>query len=116
MIYELSKQHAKLFPLADLNGQLTKYDEEMEELNKAKSKAKQTIELADCYICCAGMYRFDKEIAENNLAIIQLMAETLGIDWLDILKTAVKKWEVNIKRKWEYKDGKYHHIGIDGFE
>lgn len=112
----MSKQHAKLFPLADLNGQLAKYDEEMGEVNMAKSKAKQTIELADCFICCAGMYRFDKQIANCNLAVIQLMADALGIDWSDVQETAAKKWEVNMKRKWEYKDGKYHHVGIDGFE
>lgn len=116
MIQKIASQHRKLFPKADLEGQMAKYNEEMDELINAKTKEKRTLELADCYICCAGMYRFDRTIAETYVAIVEVTAESLGIDWSDVLDVASKKWAVNMKRKWEYKDGKYHHIGIDGLE
>lgn len=101
------EQHKKLFPLADLSGQLLKLEEELNEVKTAKTTMEMIEEIADCIICCIGIYRFAPETAHFILKSIL----TQNDDYIPQIYDAVEsKWKINLNRKWEYKNGRYHHI------
>ena len=101
------EEHKKLFPLADLSNQLLKLEEELNEVNAANSLEHRIEELADCIICCIGIYRFAPQTAHFIIKSILLQND----DYLTNIYDAVEeKWKINLNRKWEYKNGKYHHI------
>lgn len=101
------EEHKKLFPLADLTNQVLKLEEEINEVNTADTLTHRIEELADCIICCIGISRFAPKTA--NFIIKSIM--TQNDDFLPEIYDAVEhKWKVNLNRKWEYKNGKYHHI------
>lgn len=100
-------EHKKLFPLADLANQLLKLEEELNEVKTANKLSHKIEELADCIICCIGIYRFAPETA--NFIVKSILAQY--DDYVPEIYEAVEnKWQINLNRKWEYKNGKYHHI------
>ena len=112
-----AKRHEKLFPLADLSGQLLKLEEELEELQNAPTMEKVINELADCLICCQGVYRFAPRVAD-------LIIHNSFDIWKEkgILGKAVEyvetKWKINEARPWVFDvvTKKYKHKGKDGYE
>lgn len=101
-------EHKKLFPLADLQGQVMKLDEELDEYLKATTQEEKIKELADCIICCIGIFRWTTLVSRSYLAFIY---SRINKDlYKDIIKEVNNKWQININRTWEYKDGKYHHV------
>lgn len=110
---KMSKEHEKLFPLADLQGQVLKLEEEFKEYRRAwldcdDKQAKK--EVADILIVCAGIYRWCPIVASE---IEYLFAKVYDYD---VEEEVNRKWQVNLNRTWEYKEGKYHHVGVDGNE
>jgi hypothetical protein len=101
-------EHKKLFSLADLGGQIMKLNEEFQEYKDANSDEERYKELADCFICCIGIYRFAPLVSRAMIAhlINHQSDKSLKI----IIDEINKKWQINLNRTWEYKDGKYHHV------
>jgi hypothetical protein len=104
---EKMAEHEKLFPLADLRGQILKLEEELKEVDAAKNKVEAIQELADCIICCIGICRFAPKTATFIIKSI-MMQHDFYLD--EICNEVERKWEINLNRKWEYKNGRYHHI------
>lgn len=101
------EQHKKLFPKADLSGQLLKLEEELIEVKHAASTIEMIKEIADCIICCIGIYRFAPETAAF---FIKSIITNYNVFLPEIYDEVERKWEINLNRKWEYKNGRYHHI------
>lgn len=101
------EEHKKLFPLADLSGQLMKLEEELNEVETAKTLQDKIEELADCIICCIGIYRFAPKTAHF---IIKSIVQQNDAYLPEIYDAVEAKWKINQNRKWEYKNGKYHHV------
>lgn len=101
------EEHKKLFPLADLSGQLMKLEEELNEVDASINFQDKIEEIADCIICCIGIHRFAPQTAHFIIKSIL----TQNDEYIPEIYDAVEnKWKINLSRKWEYKDGKYHHI------
>lgn len=112
-IKELSKEHAALFPNATAESQLYKLEEEIKELEDAKTNTQVIKELADIVIVCAGLYRWFKSTA---LVIDFYFAMLNKFIWHEVVKEVDRKWQVNKARKWEWNGKTYKHIGVDGNE
>lgn len=115
LLKKISIEHEKLFPNADIGSQTDKLEEELTELEQTKGSYEAINELADCFICCAGMYRFAPQVALLCISGINNTVEELGYKTV-FLKCVEAKWEFNKTRKWEFKDGKYHHTGTDEYD
>lgn len=101
------EEHKKLFPLADLSGQLLKLEEELNEVETAETLQEKIEETADCIICCIGIYRFAPKTAQF---IINSIVSENDDHIVEIYEAVENKWKINLGRKWEYKNGKYHHV------
>lgn len=101
------KEHKELFPLADLRGQLLKLEEELNEVETAETFSDKIEELADCIICCIGIYRFAPKTAQF---IIKSIVSENNDNIVDIYDAVENKWKINLGRTWEYKNGRYHHV------
>lgn len=107
---KLSKEHESLFPKADLQSQVIKLEEELGEVSEAKTEEQVIKELADCIICCIGMYRFAPKTAE-------LLDSVIGQASKPTIEEAVRrKWKINLGRTWEWNGKTYKHKGKDGEE
>lgn len=100
------EEHKKLFPLADLNGQVLKLNEELDEFLLATTDEERVKELADCIICCIGIFRWATLVARSYIVMI---FEKKKDKIKEILDEVNHKWEINLNRTWEYKNGYYHH-------
>lgn len=110
---KISKEHEKLFPVCTLESQVLKMEEECKELYMVQNTDNAVKELADCIIVCAGIYRFTPNFARTVANEII----NANIDIVEELEKEVnRKWQINLKRKWEFKNGVYKHIGKDGNE
>lgn len=113
-----AERHEKLFPLADLGSQVLKLEEEILEAMDAESEEQLIKEIADCLICCWGIYRFTPRMAKIliNSVVMKL------INGYDDIKKAVdyaeEKWKINEGREWIFDPltKKYKHKGVDGYE
>ena len=90
------EEHKKLFPLADLSGQLMKLEEELNEVETAKTLQDKIEELADCIICCIGIYRFAPKTAQF---IIKSIVSENNDNIVEIYEAVENKWKVNLNRK-----------------
>lgn len=94
----------KLFPKADMPGQLMKLEEELNEFKEAES----IDELADVCIVCFGLMALKSHI---GAFIYSVIVDELTVEELKKLEQVIDtKVDINLSRKWEYKDGKYKHI------
>jgi hypothetical protein len=107
---KMAKEHEKLFPKADLASQVIKLEEELNEVGEAKDEDHVIRELADCVICCAGMYRFAPKTAE----LLDGAIGTASRKYVD--EEVERKWRINLKRTWEWNGKTYKHKGKDGNE
>lgn len=108
----LSKEHEALFPKADLASQVYKLDEEILESQKAETAEQKLREIADCIICCIGIYRFAPNVAKQFMDKVSLNSEQIS----DVEFEVLRKWNVNKSRKWEWNGKTYKHVGKDGNE
>ena len=90
------EEHKKLFPLANLSGQLIKLEEELNEVETAKTLQDKIEELADCIICCIGIYRFAPKTAQF---IIKSIVSENNDNIVEIYEAVENKWKVNLNRK-----------------
>lgn len=105
----MKKWFKKTFPKATIWGQIRKFDEELLELNNAKTKEEKTEELADIFIVCQGFHALKNKGASGNCLANFLYNDNveafLDNDCLEITRVynAVKdKFERNKKRQWQY--------------
>lgn len=101
---EIKEWHEKTFPDATLSGQLIKLEEELKELDEAQSVEESLKEMADVYIVCCGLDRWDSKVSE----ILQLHFITVITE--DLVKAIKAKHEKNLKRVWvKTQEGTFHH-------
>lgn len=112
-IEKMAKEHAELFPLASLESQIWKLEEEISEYKEATELYQTVKELADCFIVCIGIYRFTPIVAKQ---IMQGLIDLSEVSLEAVEREIERKWQINLKRTWEW-DGKiYKHKGKDGWE
>ncbi len=105
---KMAKEHEKLFPNATLESQVWKLEEEIAEYQKANGFEDGLKEMADIVIVCGGLYRWCPLLAE---AIYCGASEDTLYYWEDELEEEVnRKWQINLKRKWEWNGKTYHHV------
>ena len=94
---------------------IVKLDEENEEAGEALMHYIR--ELADCLIVCAGIYRFDREIAIREAENVLMAADSFGIGFTDlVLEEVNRKWNINKSRKWKWNGTTYKHTNKEGNE
>lgn len=101
---KMAKEHEKLFPNATPMSQFRKVIEEICEFFRAKTPEEKRKERADIQIVCIGIYRWFPRIAR----FISWLFWEKGIE-----EEVNRKWQINLKRKWEWNGKTYHHIGDD---
>lgn len=101
---KMAESHKQLFPHATLESQEEKLKEEAREVLQ---------ELADCFVVCVGVGRFDQEKAEVAMGVIEHCCVALGFGVADLVQEVNRKWKINLKRKWEWNGKTYHHVGED---
>lgn len=102
---KMAKEHEKLFPKATLESQLFKMEEEIGELNSAYGEEEVKKELSDVLIVCGGLYRFCPQTAESLAEYFENR-----FSFRDISEEVNRKWQINLKRKWEWNGKTYHHV------
>ena len=107
-IYTIMRWHAETFPDATLEGQLVKYQEELNEW--IESNYSNASELADMFIVACGIARFDLQEGFFHIADVYdwyASAEELQLAGLE--DAVNKKMEINRQRKWNKGNGEYKH-------
>lgn len=114
-IEKYSKLHEKLFPNATAESQFYKLEEEIAEF-KAAVGEDSIKELADIWIVCAGLHRWFPETAYAVYSYYSddIINAQYGLDKIE--SEVNRKWQINLKRKWEWNGKTYKHIGKDGNE
>jgi DNA repair exonuclease SbcCD ATPase subunit len=110
---KMAKEHSELFALASLESQIWKLEEEISEYKEATELYQEMKELADCFIVCIGIYRFTPVVAKQ---IIQGLIDSSDINLEAVEKEVERKWQINLKRTWEWNGKTYKHKGTDGNE
>ena len=112
---KMAKEHEKLFPNATLESQIWKLEEEIREFFDTGDYSEDELrEIADVCIVCAGLYRWCPCLAYQLCSEFYWKHE--GKWSSKIEKEVNRKWQVNLKRKWEWNGKTYKHIGTDGNE
>lgn len=101
---KLAESHKALFPKATLESQVIKLEEELIELHNAVEFDDILKEKADVIIVCIGIYRFAPAVASYLLPTALSELEEQEVN---------RKWQLNLKRKWEWNGKTYHHVGED---
>lgn len=109
-IAKMAQEHAKLFPNATLESQIWKLDEEIAEYDNAIEEKEQIKELADIIIVCIGIYRWCPLVA------LSIKDFYNGCSDNAVEEEVMRKWQVNLNRKWEWNGKTYKHVGVDGNE
>lgn len=105
---KMAQEHEKLFPNATLESQVWKLEEEIKEFEDA-CKGDEINELADIIIVLGGLYRWCPRVAYHFYDGLTCM----DYNWSLIEEEVNCKWQINLKRKWEWNGKTYHHIGED---
>jgi hypothetical protein len=107
-IASIIQWHTETFPNATLEGQLQKFEDELQEL--LESNYEDITELADIFIVACGICRFS--LVRGMTAFWKIADLTAGMLLIKKqFETAVnKKMEINRKRKWGCNKGYYQHI------
>lgn len=110
---EIKIWHAETFPGTTFSGQLLKLEEELEEFRQATTRAESLKELADVFIVCAGLTRWNSHIAQIIL-IEFILKNQFGFSGEEIIQAIKAKMEINYKRTeagvWkQLPDGRVKH-------
>lgn len=117
------KWHTETFPDATFSGQIEKFSEEEEEFREARAldNRKESYELAikelaDMFIVCCDIARFDSVESmdyfnEVREGFYKMFNEYIGVNtFVDFQEALNNKMEKNRKRIWnKTADGQYHH-------
>lgn len=98
--------HTETFPHATYDGQIKKFEEEMEEYLSANTMPNKLEELADLIIVCCGIARFSTTDGLRHIAQLPFNFTRQEID--DAVQAKMIK---NRQRKWTKGDGQYRHVG-----
>ena len=98
--------HTETFPHATYDGQIKKFEEEMEEYLSANTQQDRLEELADLIIVCCGIARFSTTDGLRHIAQLPFNFTRQEID--DAVQAKMIK---NRQRKWTKGDGQYRHVG-----
>ena len=113
---KMAKEHEKLFPNATLESQVWKLEEETKEFQSAETEQDEMKELADVLIVCGGLYRWCPLVAKTQADAVYSAIYYIDVNVLDFENEVNRKWQINLKRKWEWNGKTYKHIGKDGNE
>lgn len=97
--------HTETFPHATYDGQIKKFEEEMEEYLSANTQQDRLEELADLIIVCCGIARFSTTAGLRHIAQLPFNFTRQEID--DAVQAKMIK---NRQRKWTKGDGQYRHV------
>lgn len=98
---KMAEAHKKLFPNATLESQVWKLEEEIKEFDNAQSYGERLKERADIQIVCGGLYRWCPVLADSISDYFW---------WNGVEQEVNRKWQINLKRKWEWNGKTYHHV------
>ena len=108
---KMAKEHEKLFPKATLESQVWKLEEEINEFCYADLPEASIRELADIWIVLGGLYRWCPKTAVAMYGYYS-DGEINALYGTDNIEAGVnRKWQINLKRKWEWNGKTYHHVG-----
>lgn len=103
--------HEQTFPMADLQGQLQKFDNEVKEFWECELLSEDAAtELADCFIVACGIARFSAAEAAGAFSFVDsyIAAE---IKFKEMFENAIQnKMAINRKRKWKKQGNSYQHV------
>lgn len=105
---KMAESHKTLFPNATAESQFWKLEEEIKEWQAALHTGDEIKELADVIIVCCGLYRWFPNVAAFIVGSCSILYA-----WYDVRKIekeVERKWQINLKRKWEWNGKTYHHI------
>lgn len=97
--------HTETFSHATYDGQIKKFEEEMEEYLSANTQQDRLEELADLIIVCCGIARFSTTDGLRHIAQLPFNFTRQEID--DAVQAKMIK---NRQRKWTKSDGQYRHV------
>lgn len=97
--------HTETFPHATYDGQIKKFEEELNEYLSAPTMPNKLEELADLIIVCCGIARFSTTDGLRHMAQLPFNFTRQEID--DAVQAKMIK---NRQRKWTKGDGKYRHV------
>lgn len=97
--------HTETFPHATYDGQIQKFEEEMNEYLSATTLPNKLEELADLIIVCCGIARFSTTDGLRHIAQLPFNFARQEID--DAVQAKMIK---NRQRKWTKGDGQYRHV------
>ena len=97
--------HTETFPHATYDGQIKKFEEEMNEYLSATTMPNKLEELADLIIVCCGIARFSTTDGLRHIAQLPFNFTRQEID--DAVQAKMIK---NRQRKWTKGDGQYRHV------
>lgn len=108
---KMAEEHKKLFPNATLESQVWKLEEEITEWSHTKNYEDGLREIADIVIVCGGLLRWCPALARNISYhfVDEPRCEVYG-GREAIEKEVNRKWQINLKRKWEWNGKTYHHV------
>ena len=107
-IKSIIEWHEQTFPDATLEGQLEKYQDELQEL--AESNYKDITELADMFIVACGICRFSLARGMTAFWKVGDMAAGMLLVKEQFDAAVNKKMQINRNRKWSIGKGNYQHI------
>lgn len=111
---KMAKEHEKLFPNASLESQIWKLEEEAKEFQLAETEQDKMKELADILIVCGGLYRWCPLVAKTQAySVYRTIDYDFNVYISDFESEVNRKWQINLKRKWEWNGKTYHHVGDD---
>lgn len=106
---DMAKRHKKLFVGANIENQMLKFSEEMDEY---LASPEDDFELADCYIAAAGTYNFSPYIA---VMILNYLSSYAGFT-SEIEKVAEEKMAINEnERVWTVVNGVIRHVKLPAY-
>lgn len=97
--------HTATFPHATYDGQIKKFEEEMNEYLSANTQQDRLEELADLIIVCCGIARFSTTAGLQHIAQLPFNFTRREID-----NAVQQKMTKNRQRKWTKGDGQYRHV------
>lgn len=110
---DIMNWQSKTFPRSTVEGQIEKFCEEFNEVAEAfANDAPATVvagELADMFIVACGILRLDAVAGAKAFSDLLNVQCALEVSDRRLNNAINRKMEVNVARKWRYRDGLYKH-------
>lgn len=107
---KMAKEHEKLFPNATAESQVYKLEEELTEFFYARTEQEQMEELVDVLIVCCGLYRWCPLLVKSQVDSVYHTVSYIDSTPWELEEEFNQKWQINLKRKWEWNGKTYHHV------